>query len=54
MDSLLNQVAVAASIADDQTKDVLISKLRNLANTLETPDNTLERLAFGVWHQILW
>ena len=36
------------STADDKTKIALSLKLRDLANSLETPDNTLDKIAFGV------
>jgi len=48
MDNILDPIKQFISTADDQTKTTLSQKLRDLANSLETPDNTLDRITFGV------
>ena len=48
MDDLLNPFKKFISTADDKTKIELSLKLRDLANSLETPDSTLDRISFGV------
>lgn len=48
MDALLDQIKQSVSTADENTKKALIHKLRSLADSLETPDNTLDRISFGV------
>ena len=48
MDALLNQLENLVGTASFQARQSIIGKLRDLANSLETPDNTLDRIAFGV------
>jgi hypothetical protein len=48
MDDILNPIKKFIHAADEKTKIALSMKLRDLANSLETPDNTLGRIAFGV------
>jgi hypothetical protein len=50
MDALLDQVKQSVTTIDDRAKKALILKLRDLANSLETPDGTLDRISFGVSH----
>lgn len=48
MDDLLNPVEKFITTADCKTKIKLALKLRDLANSLDSPDNTLDKIAFGV------
>lgn len=54
MDDILVQLKQSLSMADEKTKRALTLKLRDLANSLETPDNTLDRIAFGVSQNLLF
>lgn len=48
LDTVLNQVKSLATSASESTRKDIMSSLRNLANSLEAPDDTMERIMFLV------
>jgi len=48
MDVLLGQVQNMAALASEAERKSLIVSLRNAANALEAPDDTMERIMFSV------
>jgi demethylsterigmatocystin 6-O-methyltransferase len=48
MDEVINQVTHLASTADEATRKKLIVTLRDLAYSIESPDDTMQRIMFLV------
>jgi demethylsterigmatocystin 6-O-methyltransferase len=48
MDAILSQLTALASGADEATRKSMLTKLRDLSYTLESPDDTTIRIWGGV------
>lgn len=48
MDALLDQIKAKAATVDDTERRVILNKLRDLAYSIEAPDDSMQRILYQV------